>query len=80
MPAAPQQTREPVVTVGLVNNMPDTALQSTERQFLELIDAAAGGMAVRLRLFSLPGCRAPTPRVPICAVPIWTSPGSPRPT
>ncbi len=42
------------VTVGLVNNMPDSALQSTERQFLELLDAAALDVPVRLRLFSLP--------------------------
>ena len=42
------------ITVGLVNNMPDAALQSTERQFLELLDFAAADVSVRLRLFSLP--------------------------
>jgi homoserine O-succinyltransferase len=42
------------VTVGLVNNMPDAALASTERQFLDLLQAAAGDAAVRLRLYSLP--------------------------
>ncbi len=40
--------------IGLVNNMPDAALQSTERQFLGLLDAAAEDIPVRLRLFSLP--------------------------
>ncbi len=40
--------------VGLVNNMPDSALQSTERQFLTLLRAAADAVPVRLRLFSLP--------------------------
>src|SRR5260370_24091306 len=40
--------------LGLVNNMPDAALESTERQFLELLRAAAGDIPVRLRLFALP--------------------------
>ena len=42
------------VELGLVNNMPDAALDSTERQFFELIRAAAWDIPVRLRLFSLP--------------------------
>ena len=42
------------LTIGLVNNMPDTALESTERQFLELLRAAAGDLPVRLRLYALP--------------------------
>jgi homoserine O-succinyltransferase/O-acetyltransferase len=40
--------------VGLVNNMPDAALESTERQFRDLLQAAAGDLSVRLRLYSLP--------------------------
>ena len=44
--------RSPLV-IGLVNNMPDGALQSTERQFEELLGDAAG-LAVSLRYFSLP--------------------------
>src|SRR5258705_10223021 len=40
--------------VGLINNMPDTALRATERQFVSLLDSAANGLAVRLRLFTLP--------------------------
>jgi homoserine O-succinyltransferase/O-acetyltransferase len=43
------------VVIGLVNNMPDTALHSTEVQFASLLQAACGGQAVRLRLTSLPG-------------------------
>lgn len=39
--------------VGLVNNMPDTALRSTEIQFARLLKEAAGSLDVRLRLFSL---------------------------
>src|SRR5262245_15016452 len=42
------------LTIGLVNNMPDTALESTERQFAQLLDSAAGDVPVRLRLFALP--------------------------
>jgi homoserine O-succinyltransferase len=42
------------VTIGLVNNMPDPALDATERQFIELIRAAASETVVRLLLFSIP--------------------------
>ena len=42
------------LTIGLVNNMPDAALKSTERQFRELIADAAKGRAVRVRTFSFP--------------------------
>jgi len=45
--------RAPIV-IGLVNNMPDGALKTTERQFKELLSAAAGTIAIRVRLFSLP--------------------------
>ena len=44
----------PVIEIGLLNNMPDAALQSTERQFVELISAAAGELTVRMRFVSLP--------------------------
>ncbi|HYR41785.1 MAG TPA: homoserine O-succinyltransferase [Terriglobia bacterium] len=40
--------------IGLVNNMPDSALQATERQFLALLEAAAEGMMVRLTPYALP--------------------------
>jgi homoserine O-succinyltransferase len=42
------------LTVGLVVNMPDGALQATERQFRDLLSAAAGDRPVRLRLFAIP--------------------------
>jgi homoserine O-succinyltransferase len=42
------------ITVGLVNNMPDAALDATERQFVELIRAASSKVIVRLLLFSIP--------------------------
>jgi homoserine O-succinyltransferase len=44
----------PSVTVGLINNMGDAALEATERQFFTLLSAAAGGMSVRLSLYALP--------------------------
>jgi len=39
--------------IGLVNNMPDAALQATERQFRSLIVEAAGERPVHLRLFHM---------------------------
>jgi homoserine O-succinyltransferase len=46
-----------VLTIGLVNNMPDTALQATERQFIDLLKAAAGKRVVNLHCFSLPSVK-----------------------
>jgi len=40
--------------IGLVNNMPDPALEATERQFRTLLCEAGEGFAVRLSLFSIP--------------------------
>ena len=42
------------LTIGLLNNMPDAALQATERQFVALLGAAADGMVVCLRPYALP--------------------------
>ena len=42
------------ITVGLINNMPDAALAATERQFIELIRAAAPNVVVLLKLFAIP--------------------------
>jgi homoserine O-succinyltransferase len=42
------------ITVGLVNNMPDAAVEATERQFTELLRAAAPKAVVVLKLFSIP--------------------------
>jgi homoserine O-succinyltransferase len=39
--------------IGLVNNMPDAMLRTTELQFARLLKDAAGPLDVRLRLFSL---------------------------
>jgi homoserine O-succinyltransferase len=47
------------LNIGLINNMPDGALEATERQFLSLLNAASDatpeGITVRLSLYSLPG-------------------------
>lgn len=48
------QTANKLISIGLLNNMPDPALQATEQQFIKLIDSAADGKAVHLSLFSLP--------------------------
>jgi homoserine O-succinyltransferase len=43
------------ITIGLINNMPDSAFKATERQFASLLNAASAGISVRLSLYSLPG-------------------------
>jgi homoserine O-succinyltransferase/O-acetyltransferase len=43
------------VRIAFVNNMPDSALEDTEVQFFELLDAASGDIPVRLKLHSLSG-------------------------
>ena len=45
------------IDIGLVNNMPDSALEATERQFVALLEAAAQDVPVHLHLFSLPEIR-----------------------
>jgi homoserine O-succinyltransferase len=49
-----RQNADAVLTIGLVNNMPDAALQATERQFMRLLEAAAGDSQIRFHCFSLP--------------------------
>jgi homoserine O-succinyltransferase len=44
----------PQILIGLVNNMPDAALRSTENQFAGLLEEASGRQTVRLRYTSLP--------------------------
>jgi homoserine O-succinyltransferase/O-acetyltransferase len=45
----------PRISVAVVNNMPDMALQTTERQFLTHLEAGAQDFDLRVHLFSLPG-------------------------
>jgi homoserine O-succinyltransferase len=42
------------IDIGLVNNMPDAALNATERQFLALLRAAADDITIHLTLYTLP--------------------------
>ena len=39
--------------IGLINNMPDSALMSTERQLFDLLGAAAGRLVVRLHFYTM---------------------------
>ncbi|SPP91700.1 homoserine O-succinyltransferase MetA [Bradyrhizobium vignae] len=59
VPAAHDLAREAgtELTVGLVNNMPDAALKATERQFMKLLQAAAGARRIRFHCFSLPSVK-----------------------
>lgn len=43
------------ITIGLINNMADGALEATERQFVSLLNAASEGISVDLALYFLPG-------------------------
>jgi homoserine O-succinyltransferase/O-acetyltransferase len=42
------------IDIGLINNMPNEAMEATERQFRSQLDAAAEGIVVRLTLYTLP--------------------------
>jgi homoserine O-succinyltransferase len=52
-PPTLDHSRDACLTIGLVNNMPDSALESTEQQFLMLLDKAAKDFVVRIKLFSI---------------------------
>jgi homoserine O-succinyltransferase len=49
-----ERTGETELTIALVNNMPDSALKATERQFMRLVQGAAGKTRVRFHCFALP--------------------------
>ena len=42
-----------MLTVGILNNMPQAAVRSTERQFTELLTEAALDIPLEIRWFSL---------------------------
>lgn len=42
------------IHIGLINNMPDAALEDTENHFFSLLEAAAGDLMVHVSLYSLP--------------------------
>src|SRR6185312_1826605 len=41
------------INIGLINNMPDSALVSTERQLFDLLSAAVGELSVRLHFYTM---------------------------
>ena len=43
------------IAIGLINNMPDAALEATEQQFLSLLGSASDGISIRVSLYTLPG-------------------------
>lgn len=49
------------LTIGLINNMPDAALQATERQFMRLLRRAAGDVRIDFHCFSLPSVKRSQP-------------------
>src|SRR5215467_1138431 len=51
---AGQHDRPAAIRIGLINNMPDTALHATEAQFAGLLEGASPSQAVALRFSSLP--------------------------
>ena len=53
--AAGAETKRACVSLALLNNMPDPALEDTELQFFELLDIASGDIPVFLKLYSLTG-------------------------
>src|SRR5215475_5349509 len=48
----PERTTE-YIDIGVINNMPDAALMSTERQLFDLLGAAAGRLVVRLHFYTM---------------------------
>jgi homoserine O-succinyltransferase/O-acetyltransferase len=54
-PADSYRSNTQQINIGIVNNMPDSALEQTERQFCQRLDAAAHDMVVGVRFYTLPG-------------------------
>jgi homoserine O-succinyltransferase len=51
----PNSSQDKKLAIGLLNNMPDSALEATERQFISLLGAASDSFSIQLSLFALPG-------------------------
>jgi len=68
------------VAIGLVNNMPDAAVEATERQFIDLLRAATPHVVALLQLFDIPEMpRSPAARAALAAryrdiAEIWDTP------
>jgi homoserine O-succinyltransferase len=55
VPIDQSDTNSASIRVALINNMPDAALEDTELQFFDLLDAASENLPVVVKLFSLSG-------------------------
>lgn len=53
-PGQPVAAAAGTIEIGLLNNYSDLGLESGERQLVDVLEAAAGDLSVRLRLFALP--------------------------
>jgi homoserine O-succinyltransferase len=54
------------LTIAIINNMPDSALRATERQFCRLLSAASHGMLINVRFYTPPVvARSPSMRAHI---------------
>jgi homoserine O-succinyltransferase len=47
-------SRQPRLSIGIVNNMPDAAFQATERHFGAHLRNGANGLDIRIHLFAIP--------------------------
>jgi len=54
-PQTSNERRAGSLSLALINNMPDAALEDTELQFFELLDIASGDVPVFVKLYSLTG-------------------------
>lgn len=50
---APRGSRVESLDIGLINNMPDSALIPTERQLFDLLDTASGRLVVNLHFYKM---------------------------
>jgi len=53
-PAECRERSSKCVTIGLINNMADGALDATERQFISLLDSVSDDIQIRLSFHALP--------------------------
>jgi homoserine O-succinyltransferase len=51
----PNASQDKKLAIGLLNNMPDSALEATERQFISLLGAASDSFSIELSLLAMPG-------------------------
>jgi homoserine O-succinyltransferase len=55
VPIDRRNAKDEYIRIALINNMPDAALEDTELQFFDLLDAASEDVPVLVKLFSLTG-------------------------